>query len=193
MTLSETVHSVDAFFESYRTAFERLDAPAIADHFAYPSHITGEAGEIVLVSVPGRQEWIGKIEQLLAGYRAIGFGSARVLDLAPTELSPRLVQAMVHWALYDGAGRMLYDFQAAYTLVKIDDMLRISAIAHNPAKSRVPRTTQKLTLRSDLAGCARECRSAGLAHENPRPRGPDLTCFLRSCATTASAARSSWG
>src|SRR5947208_847101 len=104
MTLNETTQSVNAFFESYRIAFERLDAPAIADHYAYPSHITSDTGAIVLVPITGQQDWIGKIEQLLAMYRAIGFCSARVLTLAPTELSPRLAQAMVHWALHDGEG-----------------------------------------------------------------------------------------
>lgn len=131
--MSETIHAVDAFFESYRMAFERLDAPAIADHFAYPSHITSDmgAGDTVLIPVAAKQEWIGQIERLLAMYRAIGFRSARVLNLTPTELSPHLVQAMVHWALHDGEGRPLYSFQAIYTLATINDTLRITAISHN--------------------------------------------------------------
>jgi hypothetical protein len=131
MISSETARSVSAFFESYRTAFERFDAPAIADHSAYPSHITSDAGEIGLISIAAKQDWVGKIEQLLAMYRAIGFSSARVLDLAATEISPRLVQATVHWALHDGAGRALYDFEGTYTLAKIHDALRVAAIAHN--------------------------------------------------------------
>ncbi len=148
MTLSETAHSVNAFFESYRIAFERLDVPAIADHFAYPSHITSDAREITLIPIAAKQDWISEIERLLAMYRAIGFGSARVLNLAPTELSPRLVQAMVHWALYDGVGRSLYDFQAMYTLAKINDALRIAAISHN----EIPRYRECLArLRSQHA------------------------------------------
>lgn len=131
MTLGETAENVNAFFESYRAAFERLDAPAIADHFAYPSHITSDTGEIVLNPIPAKQDWIGEIEQLLGMYGAIGFGSARVVNLALTEISPRLVQAVVHWELRDGEGGSLYDFQAMYTLAEIDGALRISAIAHN--------------------------------------------------------------
>jgi hypothetical protein len=129
--VSETSPSVTAFFESYRLAFERLDAPAIAEHFAYPSHITSDIGQIVLISSVAQTEWIAQIEQLQGMYRAIGFRSARVLNLALTELSARLVQALVHWALYDGGKRLLYDFQALYTLAQINDTLRISAIAHN--------------------------------------------------------------
>jgi hypothetical protein len=64
-------------------------------------------------------------------YRAIGFSSARIRKVATTELSPGLVQAMVHWALHDGAGRPLYEFEAAYTLAKLDGAFRIAALAHN--------------------------------------------------------------
>jgi hypothetical protein len=61
----------------------------------------------------------------------VGFSSARVGKLATTELSPRLVQATVHWALHDAAGRPLYDFDATYSLAKINGAVRIAAIAHN--------------------------------------------------------------
>lgn len=131
MILGETAENVNAFFESYRAAFERLDAPAIADHFAYPSHITSDTGEIVLVPIPAKQDWTGEIEGLLGMYGAIGFGSARVLNMELTEIPPRLVQAVVLWELRDGEGSILYDFQAIYTLAEIDGALRISAIAHN--------------------------------------------------------------
>ncbi len=128
---SVTSPSVTAFFESYRLAFERLDAPAIAEHFAYPSHITSDTGQIVLIPIAAQPEWTAQIAHLLDMYRAIGFRSARILNLAPTALSPRLVQARVHWALDDGGGCPLYDFQALYTLATISDTLRITAISHN--------------------------------------------------------------
>ena len=131
MNTNGSVTSVTGFFESYRIAFERLDASAIADHFAYPSHITSDSGETVLTPVVTKPDWTRQIEQLLAMYRAIGFASARILNLAVTELSPRLVQAVVEWTLQDTTGSLLYSFQAAYTLAKIDDAVRISAIAHN--------------------------------------------------------------
>lgn len=131
MNTNETVIYVTGFFESYRLAFERLDASAIADHFAYPSHITSDTGEIVLSPVVTKPDWTRQIEQLLAMYRAIGFASARVMNLALTELSPRLLQVVVDWALQDITGSVLYTFQAAYTLAKIDDAFRISGIAHD--------------------------------------------------------------
>jgi len=131
MPATDIQASVSAFFDSYRAAFERGDASAVADHFVYPGHVTSDAGEIVLVPITNRQEWLGKVEQLLGMYRAIELSSAYVLDLALTEISSRLVQAQVHWALHDAAGLRLYDFVAIYTLANIDGAFRIAAIAHN--------------------------------------------------------------
>ena len=123
--------SISAFFDSYRAAFERQDAAAIADHFAYPGLVTSDAGEIVLVPIANRQEWIGRLEQLLSMYRAIGVGSARVLELTLTEISSRLHQAHIHWALYPAAGERLYDFEAIYTVAQTGATFHITAIAHN--------------------------------------------------------------
>jgi hypothetical protein len=88
-------------------------------------------GEIVLVPIPAKGDWIAEIQGLLGMYGAIGFGSAGILNMELTEISPHLVQAVVHWELRDGEGRSLYDFQAMYTLAEIDGALRISAIARN--------------------------------------------------------------
>ncbi len=129
---SQTVgSSISAFFDSYRTAFEHQDAAVIADHFAYPGLVTSDAGSIVLVPITNRQEWIGRVEQLLGMYRAIEVGSARVLDLTLTEISPRLVQAHIHWALHSAAGERLYDFEAIYTVAHTDGAFHITAIAHD--------------------------------------------------------------
>ncbi len=76
--------------------FERFDASAIADHFAYPCHITSDAGEITLMPVTSRQAWVGQLEQLLKLYRTSACSSAQVLDLTFAQLSPRLVQAATH-------------------------------------------------------------------------------------------------
>jgi hypothetical protein len=131
MAVSETSPSVTAFFESYRRAFDGLDAAAIAEHFAYPGHMTSDTGQILLVPITAKPEWTTQIERLLGMYRAIGFSSARIVNLIPTQLSPRLVQAQVYWALYDAGERLLYDFPVLYTLVSMKDRLLISAISHN--------------------------------------------------------------
>lgn len=127
----ERMDAVRAFFESYRQAFERFDTEAIADHFAFPAHLTADAGEIVLTPVADRQAWIAQLDRLLAMYRAVDVASARMTDLGLTELSDQLAQAVVHWELRDSAGRRLYDFQGAYTIARAAHGLRITAIAHN--------------------------------------------------------------
>lgn len=123
--------SINAFFDSYRGAFERQDAAAIADHFAYPGLVTSDAGEITLVPITNRQEWLGKLQQLLGMYRAIAVGTAQVLDLTVIEISPRLAQAHIHWALETSAGERLYDFVAIYTVAQTDGAFHITALAHN--------------------------------------------------------------
>lgn len=123
--------TVAAFFESYRAAFERSDAQAIAGLFAYPAHITSDAGDIALTTVGSEDEWTRQIEQLLGAYATIEVASAHILDLTTTELSPRLHQSVVHWALRTAAGDALYGFQAMYTMAVIDGALRITALAHN--------------------------------------------------------------
>ena len=130
---SEIRSSVKDFFEGYRVAFERLDAGAIADHFAYPGHVTSDSDQygIGLLPVAEKQQWIGTLQRLLGMYGAVGFASARIRKLATTELSAGLVQAIVHWALHDRAGRLLYEFEAAYTLAKLTGAFRITALAHN--------------------------------------------------------------
>lgn len=128
---SETVPDVAAFFDSYRAAFERFDAVAIAALFAYPGHVAADAGAIALTPVTAEDEWIAQIAQLVAAYARAGVASARVEKLAATELSPRLYQAVLQWALHDADGKTLYRFDACYTLVRIDHALRIAALAHN--------------------------------------------------------------
>ena len=123
--------AVQEFLQSYRTAFERADASEIARHFAYPSHVTSDAEDIGLNAVASAEEWARQLEQLLAAYARMGVATAGVVELAVTELSPRLYHAVVGWTLNDAAGRLLYGFDATYTLANIDSALRITALAHN--------------------------------------------------------------
>jgi hypothetical protein len=129
--LSETATAIAAFFESYRSAFERFDSAAVADHFAFPCHVTGDGDPVTLSPVGDKQLWIGQLERLLGMHRAVGVTSARLAGLEVSELSPRLYQAAVHWKLFDASGRPLYGFEAVYTLAIVEGGLRVAAIAHN--------------------------------------------------------------
>jgi hypothetical protein len=122
---------VRTFLDAYRAAFEAFDAPAISDLFSYPCQVTGDAGELAVTTVATREAWIPEIERLVAAYRAIGAHAAEVLRLHVTELTPRLVQATVHWGLVDEEGERIYDFDASYTLADLGEGIRITAIAHN--------------------------------------------------------------
>jgi len=128
---SEITADVRAFFTAYCTAFIRLDAPAIAGHFADQVHIATETGKTVRVQVATGAEWRKAIDQLLEMYRAINFGSAEATALSVDALSPRLVQASVRWALRDRTTAPLYEFDALYTLARHEERFRIIAIAHN--------------------------------------------------------------
>lgn len=127
----ESLPSVTEFFESYRAAFEAMNAPEIAGFFVFPLHVTSEADEISLICVDTRPDWIRQIEHLLAMYRVIGVTSAKILELSMDGISPHLFEATIHWALYDAAGAILYDFTAMYTLAQIEHTLHITAICHD--------------------------------------------------------------
>jgi hypothetical protein len=132
--LLDDVHrgsAVSEFLERYRRAFAAFDAEAIADMFAYPCQLTSDESEITQTTVPTREAWLPQVERLVAAYEAIGVHAAEILELQVTELTPQLAQAVVHWALVDGAGARIYEFNAAYTLADLGQGLRITAIAHN--------------------------------------------------------------
>jgi hypothetical protein len=128
---SQITADVRAFFTTYCTAFIRRDAPAIARHFADQVHVASETGKSVSVQIQTGDEWRKTIDHLLELYRAINVASAEVKEMSVHPVSSRLVQASLHWALQDGNGARLYEFDALYTLARHSETFRIIAIAHN--------------------------------------------------------------
>ncbi len=122
---------VQAFFESYRSAFEKRDATAIALHFRFPLHVTGDAGQVTTVVVPSIDAWKPQLERLLGAYQQFGVATAEVLSSQITRFSPRLAVAAIKWRLVNAAGAAIYEFEATYTLAQSDDGLKVVAIAHN--------------------------------------------------------------
>jgi hypothetical protein len=122
---------IDAFFDSYRAAFLRRDAKAIAEHFRFPLHVTGDAGEVTVVSIPSVEAWIPQLERLLGVYAQLDVKAARIREARTTRFSARLAQTAIGWALESAAGKTIYEFDATYTLVATGDALKITAIAHN--------------------------------------------------------------
>src|SRR5262245_5489601 len=104
-----------SFIESYRTIFERLSAPEIAEQFAFPLHVVGDHGGGVAATVAAsKEQWIQQLEGLLGGYRALGVTSSRARSLDAVEISANLAQVRVHWELFDAAGASIYDFHSSY-------------------------------------------------------------------------------
>ncbi len=83
------------------------------------------------VSVAGRDDWPQVIAGLLGAYERLG-----VVEVVPQALEvdePMVAVAVVrvHWALQREDGDAVYDFTAVYTLARLDNGLRIVAIAHD--------------------------------------------------------------
>ena len=127
----ESEHRVHTFLRSYRTAFEHLDVPHIAAHYAFPLHVTSEAREITVSVVASLAEWLPQVERLVDAYRRIGVRSAHPEETSIQALSPRLVQARVRWRLLDGAHAEVYAFSTGYTLAEVQGEFRIVALAHD--------------------------------------------------------------
>ena len=122
---------IQAFFDSYRNAFERREPAAIADHFRFPLHVTGDAGEVTAVSIPSVEAWIPQLERLLTVYKQLDVKTAQMVEVRITRFSPRLAQAAVHWALESSTAKTIYEFDATYTLAGTGASQKITAIAHN--------------------------------------------------------------
>ena len=133
------------FLDAYRAAFEAFDAEAIADLFSYPCQIAGDAGEVTVTTVATYEAWVPQLERLVSAYRAIGVRGAAFTEVHAIELTSRLAQVTVRWALADGMGRSIYDFDASYSLADHGNGLRIAAVAHN----ETPRLRASLMLRAE--------------------------------------------
>src|ERR1700674_2958993 len=86
---SDITADVRAFFTTYCTAFIRLDAPAIARHFADQIFVASETGKSVRVQIEDSDEWRKTIDHLLEMYRAINFGSAEATAMSVHAVSSR--------------------------------------------------------------------------------------------------------
>jgi hypothetical protein len=119
------------FLDEYRATFERFDVAAVAAFFAFPLHVTGDATEVTVVSVPTLEAWLPQIERIVGAYRMLGVASADARDVRILAVTRRVSQAAVNWHLLDAQSAVLYDFNASYTLADLGSGPRITAIAHN--------------------------------------------------------------
>ena len=125
LSMPDTRSEVRRFLDAYCAAFELRDAAAIADFYAYPSHVTSDTGTATLVSITSRDKWTKKLEEVLATYQKLGFREMKVRDLSVTELSSVLSQACVRYGLVDDDGQTLFEFDVNYTLGRFAEEFRI--------------------------------------------------------------------
>jgi len=137
--------TVESFFTSYRSAFERGDIAAIEEHFADGVHVASDTGSGVHVQFVPRADWRRVIGQLVSQYQALDVATAEMRSLQVTSVSDRLVQAHVSWALSSRRGSLIYEFAAAYTLACEGQRCRIVAVAHDEIAQarRAPRRDQE--------------------------------------------------
>lgn len=117
--------------EHYRSAFACADADALVEGFDYPVQVVSVAGT-------GR---LSPWQDGMIGRRSLRVCSAPTNDWAWCEVVPQALEVdepmvavavvRVHWALHREDGNAVYDFTAVYTLVRLDNGLRIVAIAHD--------------------------------------------------------------
>src|SRR5262245_42926893 len=90
------------FFESYRDAFNRLDAAAISGHFCLPSMIATRAGTTVWTDA---DQILANMVALCAHYRAHDFVSAAFEPRAFVDQPPDHAVVDVEWTIERDAGR----------------------------------------------------------------------------------------
>ena len=112
---------VQAFFETYRAAFNRLDGDAVADHWHTPSAITnsrsGEAGAQLtwwIDDAPMRANH----RALCDVYRGSGYHHAEFEVIDCISLGTDHAFADVHWTLWQSDGSLLQDFHTSYNLLR---------------------------------------------------------------------------
>jgi len=101
-----------AFFDSYRDAFNRLDASGVARHFHVPSMLISGQGRVVWST---HDDVLANMEALTAHYRADGFDHAT--------FQPRAVLAVrdnpvvdIAWTIERTSGLSPRRFGTAYNL-----------------------------------------------------------------------------
>ncbi len=82
-------------------------------------------------SVSGKDDWPQVITGLLGAYERLGVVEVVPLELEVDEPMVAIAVVRVHWALQREDGDAVYDFTAVYTLARLDNGLRIVAIAHD--------------------------------------------------------------
>src|SRR6266516_7744070 len=101
------------FFESYREAFNRLDAEAISRHFWVPSMITTRYGYSVWADV---RDIRANMVTLCDRYRARGFVATAFEPGESIDQPPDHAVADLRWTVHRREGRTSVSFRTGYNV-----------------------------------------------------------------------------
>lgn len=112
---------VQAFFDRYQDAFNRLDGDAVADLWHVPSGIADSHG----AADGGRLTWWPEAAPMRANHRALcahyrqaGYGAARFTIDQVVPLGPDHAFARLQWTLTRADGSLLQRFGTGYQLLR---------------------------------------------------------------------------
>jgi hypothetical protein len=111
---------ITAFFDSYRIAFDSLDASAVAAHFAVPSMLIDEKA----YTWASAEDVIADVQKLLTLYRNSGFVSASYEVANSLPQGEDGVTANVYWTITRRSGAP-WRFHTGYTLRRFDEAWKI--------------------------------------------------------------------
>ncbi len=111
---------ITAFFDSYRAAFDALDAHGVAAHFAVPSMLIDEKA----YTWASQDDVIADVQKLLTLYRNSGFVSATYEVANSLPQGEDAVTANVYWTIARRSGAP-WRFHTGYTLRRFDDQWKI--------------------------------------------------------------------
>ena len=130
MSLEET----QAFFETYRDAFNRLDGKAVADLWHTPSGITdsgGADGAARLTWWPDDAPKRANHIALCNVYRSQDYGRADFRIEQHVPMGRNHAFAHLHWTLKRKGGSLLQQFHTGYQLLRTAQGMRVLlAVAH---------------------------------------------------------------
>lgn len=138
------LQEAQAFFETYREAFNRLDGQAVADLWHCSSGIAdaqGPGGMARLTWWPDDTPMRANHVALCEHYRRAGYGHADFHIEQHVPMGPAHAFVHVSWTLLRSDGGLLQQFLTGYQLVRTNQGLRVLlAVAHQEDLHRMNQT-----------------------------------------------------
>lgn len=117
------------FISSYRDAFVRKDAEAIAVHFSEPMLAYSDGSKVIFQN---RHVAEAAVKGLIAIYERLGMANAEVASVDTVLREGNVEEILVEWILRGSHEEKLVSFRTSYTLVADQGQLVcLFAVSHN--------------------------------------------------------------